>query len=622
VNPIFSVKGHELTSLKGTVSSFYEIKAPDLDGFDRDSKERIFLDLESDLIKTSHSFKLYWLKRELYLNAFGVFDLSHGQVLPKNDPLKAFSSMDKTKIEFYENYLTQGNEYIRIISVTDFPQSFKMLSTYNWPDFVLNFQKIPKIEAKSRINMKRKLHFSAIFKTLRNVESENAFQQAETLLEDVTMDQKALFRAEMFLILRAETKNDLDIETDRILYDFKGMGAILFVEERGLSFFYQCLVPGLPASFKRAIDVPSDCLSYMIPFHRDFVMDKGLKLHSRKGNEVYFDLFSPEALNYNVLITGSSGQGKSMMANKLLWEELASHRKAMVLDLGNSFAKNAKFHGGVILSERFNPYQFKNPRYLKEFILAVMDERISKREEGRLYETIVEIVQNPDIKSFNDLLIELEKTFEGIGFYFNEIAEYFTDEIYELNDFTYCDFSLYPDAMKAPLIIYLIEYFKHLEGEKIFIFDECWHLLLKNADYIAECFRTFRKHKASAVAISQNMDDFSSTQLGRVIIQNTYYKFLFRQSLNNSEFIDSHAKEILDSVQSIKGEYSEFLLLTDLIRKPLRFYPTPLEYQVMTSAREDNEQFESYLELGGRVLPFIDAIKNFTEIKNPYWSER
>src|SRR5690606_12953772 len=135
------------------------------------------------------------------------------------------------------------------------------------------------------------------------------------------------------------------------------------------------------------------------------------------------------------------------------------------------------------------------------------------------------------------------------------------------------------------LIIYLIEYFKHLEGEKIFIFDECWHLLLKNADYIAECFRTFRKYMASAVAISQNLDDFSESQLGRVIIQNTYYKFLFRQDLTVSEFIDSHAKSILDSVQSIKGVFSEFLLLTERIKKPVRFYPEPLEYQVMTSAR-------------------------------------
>lgn len=134
--------------------------------------------------------------------------------------------------------------------------------------------------------------------------------------------------------------------------------------------------------------------------------------------------------------------------------------------------------------------------------------------------------------------------------------------------------------------------------------------------------QNFRKHKASAVAISQNLDDFSSTQLGRVIVQNTYFKFLFRQSLQPSEFIDNHTKDLLDSVQSIKGSYSEFLLITEMIKKPVRFYPNPLEYQVMTSAREDNQQFEAYLDAAGKFLPFSEAIKNFTEIKNPYWSEQ
>src|SRR5690606_2271265 len=109
---------------------------------------------------------------------------------------------------------------------------------------------------------------------------------------------------------------------------------------------------------------------------------------------------------------------------------------------------------------------------------------------------------------------------------------------------------------------YLIEYFKNLKGKKLFIFDECWHLLSRNADYVAECFRTFRKHNASAVAISQNLDDFSITQLGRVIIQNTYWKALFRQSLSPSEFIDSDSISFLDEIQSKKGSYSEFLLLS------------------------------------------------------------
>ena len=620
MTPIFSVNGNQLTSLRGEVSSFFQILPPDLEGMDDDNKTRIFNVLESDLVNTDSTFKLYWIDGKLFLNTFGEIGLTHGKVYPKEKPISTFTGREEVHATFYDNYLTCGNDFLRVLSVVDFPLNLEKLETFSWPNFVINFKKIDKIEAKSKINMKRKLHFSALFKGMRDLDSENAFHQAEELFDAVTSDEMGLFRVELFFLLKAPSKNELDKITDKLLYDFRGKGGKLHVEASGLSHFYLGLVPGVRASFKRALNVPSDYLSYLIPYHRDFVMDEGFELISRRGLPVYFDLFCNEAMNYNVLITGSSGQGKSMMANKLLWEELRRGTKAMVLDLGNSFAKNAKFHNGAILSQKFNPYQFKNPRYLKEFILATMDEKLPKREEGRLFEKIKAISEDSTIPSFKEFLNELEKSFIGIRYYFNEIEDFFTDENSSLNDFTYCDFSLYPEAMKAPLIIYLIEYFKHLEGEKIFIFDECWHLLLKNADYIAECFRTFRKNKASAVAISQNLDDFSESQLGRVIIQNTYFKFLFRQSLTTSEFIDAHAKLLLDSVQSIKGAYSEFLFLMETINKPIRFYPTPLEYQVMTSDREDNKQFEEYLSNGGKFIPFEEAIKNFTQIKHPLWS--
>ncbi|MCM2349706.1 MAG: hypothetical protein NDI69_06775 [Bacteriovoracaceae bacterium] len=620
MTPIFSVNGHELTSLTGEVSSFFQILPPDMDGLDADNQERVFRELGSDLVNTDSAFKIYWLDGNLYINTFGEIGFTHGKVLPQETPISTFTGRDEVDAHFYENYLTCGNDFVRLLSVVDFPLNLEKLDPCSWADFVINFKKIDKLKAKSSINMKRKLHFSALFKGMRDLDSENAYHQAEELFDAVTSDEKGLFSVEMFFLLKASTKSELDKLTDKLLYDFRGKGAKLHVEASGLSHFYQSLVPGVPASFKRALYVPSDYLCHLIPYHRDFVMDEGFELTSRSGKPVVFDLFCAEALNYNVLITGSSGQGKSMMANKLLWQELGRGTKAIVLDLGNSFAKNAKFHDGAILSQKFNPYQFKNPRYLKEFVMATMDEKLARREEGRLYEVIKTISEDGKITSFKAFLTELEKSFSGIRYYFNEIEEFFTDESLSLNDFTYCDFSLYPEAMKAPLIIYLIEYFKHLEGEKIFIFDECWHLLLKNADYIAECFRTFRKHKASAVAISQNLDDFSESQLGRVIIQNTYFKFLFRQSLSTSEFIDAHTKSLLDSVQSIKGAYSEFLLLTESIKKPIRYYPTPLEYQVMTSARDDNQQFEEYLASGGKFLPFQDAMKNFTIIKNPYWS--
>lgn len=617
--PLFHVEGNELTSLKGEVSSFFEILPPDQEGMDSVTQEQIYLDLERSLINTEGVLKFYWLNRKLYLNCFCDISLGHGKIEPKTNPVATFLDAEEAEIHFYENYLTVGNEFVRVLSVKSPPMVLERMEVMNWPDFVLVMRKIPKLVAKRKVNMKRKLHFSSLFKGMRDVDSENAYYQAESIFNEVTSDTMALFQVELFFLLKGETKKALDKLTAKVIYDFKGKDAEIRVEERGLSYFYQTLAPGIFPSFKRQMEMPSDYLTYLVPFQRDFVMDDGLELKCRSNESVKIDLFDSEVLNYNVLITGSSGQGKSMMANHLLKFELNRGSKAMVLDMGNSFLKNAKFHGGVVLSKRFNPLQFRNARYLKEFILAAMDEKISRKDEGRLYEAIETILADAQVTSFSTLLHKLEESFPGIRFYFNELIEYFCDEKLPLNNFTYCDFGNYPEAMKAPLIIYLIEYFKALPDKKIFVFDECWHLLLKNADYIAECFRTFRKHQASAVAISQNLDDFSESQLGRVIIQNTYFKFLFKQSLKESEFLDNHSKSLLDSILSKKGEFSEFLLLTETTRKPLRFYPTPLEYQLFTSDRVDGQQFETYLTDGGKYLPFAEAIINFTKIKNPSW---
>ena len=613
--PLFDVKDNELTSLNGEVSSFFEVHPPDLEGLSDSDQEQIIIDLDKDLINNEALIKVYWLDGKLYFNLFSDFNISHGSIKPKIKPVSTFLGVDKANVHFYENYLTCGNHFIRLLSVKDFPEKISFQDAVSFPDFVMCLKKIPKIEAKNKINLKRKLHFSSLFKGMRDLDSENAYYEAENLLDEIGIDSKALFDCEFYFLLKAGTKQDLDILTGSTIKDFKGKNGSLFIEEKGLSYLYQSLVPGVPASFKRKIQLPSDFISYLIPFHRDYILDNGMELKSRAFKSVFIDIFEQGALNYNCLITGSSGQGKSMLANKLLMHELQKGTKAMILDLGNSFNKNALYHGGVILSEKFNPLQFRNPRYLKEFVLAVMGEKLGKKEEGRLFD----VISNAQFSGFDEFLELLEKNFQGISFYFKEIRDCFTDDILPFNKFNYCDFSLYPENLKAPLIIYLIEYFKNLEGKKIFIFDECWHLLLKNADYIAECFRTFRKHQASAIAISQNLDDFSGDQLGRVIIQNTYFKFLFKQALVESEFIDSTSKHLLDHIQSKKGVYSEFLYLTETQKKPLRFYPDPLEYELFTSDRGDLNKFSSYMKEKGHFLEFRDAIHNFTEIKNPHW---
>lgn len=613
--PLFDESGSKLTSLKGEVSYFYEFKPKDLEAVDRESAWQEIERFEDMLTQTKGVVKVYSLGGRAYLNLFNQDDLGGVERAEVDFPLSKLCNCDK--IHFYENYLTAGYEFIRVMSVKEFPDSLSLFETNSFPDYVIHLKRVEKIKAKERINLRRKLHFSSLYKAMRDIESEEAYKQSEELLGDITTDRRSLFEAEMFFIVRGRTKEELDQKSDAFKLDFEGKNGELIVEERGLSFFFKGLIPGVMPSFKRRLDPPSDYLSLLIPHHQDFLYSKGISFNARSGKEIKIDLFGDGSPNFNALITGGTGQGKSVLANKILKEEIARGTKALVIDLGNSFLKNTMFHEGSVKSLKFNPLHFKDPSYLKALVLSVVDEEFSKKQEGELFELITTLVSDNSNLSWSEFVEGLERRFSGIRFYFSEIEKYFTDDLEVLSDLTYCDFSSYPDSMKAPMIIYLLESFKNLHGRKIFLFDECWSLLEKNADYVAECFRTFRKYGASAVAISQNLDDFKESALGRVIIQNSFHKFLFRQPLSESEFVGTRARDISEQIFSVKGEYSEFLYINEQATKPVRYYPTALEYELFTSDKLDRDRFDHYMEELGRFLNFKEAMLNFVKIRYP-----
>jgi hypothetical protein len=623
--PLYSINEDKLISLSGDESRFFKVIPPDLEQMSEEQRAQSYQRLETDLklAEFGKCFKAYFKNGLCYLNAGETASLGDCGLIPDPNPLEAFFGTGLySNIEFHPSYLTLNGKFLRVISLTRAPQEImpNLLQemTEGLCSFVLHLKRMETAEAKKKLNLRRKMHFSGLFKSLKDIESENAYSESEGLLEGVTKGDVGLFKMECFFIVETLSLSDLDSQTNTLMERLKNFDAKAIIEAGALPVIYRSMIMGVPPLFHREIEVPSDYLSYLIPYHQDALMNEGAILNSLRGDEIKFDLFQRGAHNYNLLITGPSGQGKSMMANKLIYEQIKVGSKILCLDLGNSFRKNALYHDGTIFSETFNPLEFRCPRYLKEFIVACMEETLSRKEEGKLFEAIVKALEyNP--QNFDELISLLSSDLPEIHHYFSEIKDFFTDEIRAESSFTYCDFSLYPEAIKAPLIIYLIEYFKRLSGRKVFVIDECWHLLSKNADYIAESFRTFRKHDASAIAISQNLDDLSQTQLGRVIIQNTFFKFFFRQNLELDQFIDLDLSERVKVLQSIKGEYSQFLIFSENIRKTACYYPTPLEYELFTSDKVDMNHFEHYHDEGGKYLDFQRAIMNFTELKYPHW---
>ncbi len=130
---------------------------------------------------------------------------------------------------------------------------------------------------------------------------------------------------------------------------------------------------------------------------------------------------------------------------------------------------------------------------------------------------------------------------------------------------------------------------------KFMVFDECWKLLENpsGSAFIAEVFRTFRKYYASAIAISQNIDDFAKSKVSQAILSNTSIKWILMQRGADEErlkevlHLNATEAALISSLHQARGEYSEAFLMAEDHRVVVRIMPTPLEYWIATTDPRD-----------------------------------
>jgi hypothetical protein len=566
-------------------------------------------------------FKFYSLNEELFLetNFNEVLSLPSVSMEAVENQLSKIVGMDEIHSDatLGDDYVKINGLYIRLVNVYEYSKTIMPSGLMDFGDYCLFFKKVATDIAKRRVNTQRKLHHSNLHSAIRNLESEASFLEAEKITEAMTNGEENLFDVEAWFILKADSLENLNQQTQELIRSLRQAEIIPYIEAEGLKELFPAILFGVAPTFKRTHQCPTTYLVNLLPVKHDELHDNGIGLYSERGNEIYFNLFDEEALNYNVLISGQSGTGKSMIAQKILKEELANGASVIVLDLGNSFSKTARYLGGETLSLSFNPLQFKSPHYLKELIISVIPaSELTSKMEGKIFSLIKDHAE--EISSFKELILKISAQIPDLELYFSELWEFFSENESpekELSKLTYVDTSLYPDKIKAPLIIFLIESFKHIEGKKIFIFDEVWSFLTKNADYIAECFRTFRKHGASAIAISQGLDDFTSTILGKVIAQNSYTKILFHQNSEGLGFLDDFDQQKIKSLSTKVGAYSEFYIKTEILRKLARFYPSSLEYELFTSNHDDNLSFSKFEIHYHNYFPFWNIVERWVDFK-------
>lgn len=323
-----------------------------------------------------------------------------------------------------------------------------------------------------------------------------------------------------------------------------------------------------------------------------------------------------------------------------------------VIDIGGSYQKLCEFMNGQYieigppkdgeLRKAINPFELedgeKEPSSQKiKFLLALLesmftdtdDEKLPKLSKSLLEEAIIQTYKKvSEDGGRTPILTDLQKVLVAspereLNNFAKMLYPWTGDRAYgklldranelDLNsDFVVFDLkglSSYPD-LQAVMILIITDFIvgkvesknpAYYGRRKRILMDECWELLKSRAASNAMEYwvRTLRKSGSGVTFITQGLPEVAAHPIGSAILGNTATKFILLQKgdlepvrqilkLNDQELA------LVSSLRQQKGLYSEAFMIANDDRTVIRTYPTPVEYWLATSDRDDNNALEEF----------------------------
>ena len=369
----------------------------------------------------------------------------------------------------------------------------------------------------------------------------------------------------------------------------------------------------------------------------------GIKLKA----DAPFDVFDSHS-NFNGLISGRSGAGKSFLINHLAVAYLQKGYDIVIFDSGYSHAKLGKILGRHIdlnLDKpiSINPFALVRNKFdldeyldsLKDFICGITnisaDSKKYKFYADGIGQAIIDLwhihkdklelshfIDKFNDNNFIDISNAIKAFNENYGDFFKSEPEidfnnaYTVVEISNLNNAP-----ILRDAIIFALYMHIFKKIHNKETKKTVCFMDEYQKYL-NSDFIGgvieRAYRGFRRHDASIIVSIQGFDDiFMNGRInhqGRIILENSAWKIFFNQTkesinaLRSMGIIKVNPHVLEDFVllnNSHKPYYSVALLSTptDKGNSIVKIKPADeFMYYVFSSSASDNAEINKHFPKG------------------------
>lgn len=513
----------------------------------------------------------------------------------------------------------------------------------------VSFEVPPQSAEMAKLQQRRKMAHSLATTHGANasdLESESKLSATEELIRELLNSGQRIFASQIAILLRAPAGDDgvrtLNRQTREVLSRFRMLqGAEGLEETVGAWKVQKTTFPGAVLSLERGRKMKTNNLADFLPVYgpREGDSVPAVIFRNRMGGLVRFNPFDQGLPNYNALVTGSSGAGKSFLNNCILLQELQQNSRVFIIDIGGSYKKLTESLGGQYLEMnlsngyKINPFDIPDPskepstQKLKSLLASIESmvsdddgSKLPKLDRVMLEQALLELYEDfrkagrvPTLSALQSHLApSKEPSLQRIS---KMLYSWTGDRPYGRlldgegslrTDARVCTFDLkglssYPDLqsvmtlMLTEFILAQVELDK--TSNKRIILDEAWELLKSPAaaSFMEYCARTLRKTGSGITFITQGLDEIVASPIGPAILNNTATKFVMLQR-GDSKVLSATLKlnpqelALIHSLEQRKGEFSEGFMIEGNHRQVIRVHPTPLEYWMATSDAKDNAE--------------------------------
>jgi len=491
-------------------------------------------------------------------------------------------------LEVNPSYLRIGDFFVKTLFILNYP---RYLSA-GWFNAIINMPNlldisifIHPIDTASALRKLRKKVTSLEAEISEREEKglirdpllETAYQDIENLRNNLQQAQEKLLSIGVYITIYASTLEELARIEDRVNSLFESQ--LVYVKPATFQHV-DGLLSTLPlCQDKLLINTPLNTgpASSFFPFvSLDLTSDKGVLYGVNQHNNslVIFDRFSLE--NANQVVFAKAGAGKSYSTKLEIIRSLMFGIDVLVIDPEDEYRRLSNAVGGTVLkislnsSDSINPLDipiipkgedpgdvFKSHILNLTGLLKLMLKNIKPEEEAVLDKAITETYASrgitAEVKDFSKfkapLLEDLQTVLENM-----EGGKNLATRLYTFTKGTYAGFINKPTSVdvKNRLVIFSI---RDLEEElrpiamyivlnfiwnvirselkkRILIIDEAWWMMKypDSAAFLYSLAKRCRKYYLGLTTITQNVEEFLDSPLGKPVITNSSLQLLLKQS--------------------------------------------------------------------------------------------